>query len=147
VPLCKPSLEKIHQVLIVDKPNVMIINLGKHEVSCERQGFGRIDPAFIDSKRRFGRVLFRREDSDLIDESVMVEFSITHPCMMRISQEIIDSINTESIAHNDFGQDTFPGREKKIAGFPNAQRELDDVFRVEWRTHRLPNGQHDVTLN
>ena len=100
--ICEPKFEKLQEVEIVDPANGVKVKLCVHEVAGEEQGFRRVEASRLDSECGFTS-LFMRKNSERIDQSVVVEFTIGDTGVVRVAEEVVHPIDAEGISDDDFG--------------------------------------------
>lgn len=101
-PFAEYGQEEILQMEIVGSTHRMIIDLRIHEVSRQKKSFGRFKSSRFDAEHRCGRFLVRLwQDSQCVDETVLVKLTVDNPCMKRVTKEIVHPIYAKAISDDD----------------------------------------------
>ena len=103
----QPILQEIFEVDIVGSSDVMEIDLLIHEVPRERHRFGSLQTSGFNSEPRLGRTCFLitpRENSERLEQTVMIEAPIDYSRVISIPEQIVDPINTKCVTDDNFGQ-------------------------------------------
>jgi hypothetical protein len=85
----------------------LCIDLFVHKVPRERHRFGSLQTAGFDSEPRLGRTCFLiapRENSERLEQAVMIEAPIDHSRVISIPEQVVDPINTKCVTDDNFGQ-------------------------------------------
>lgn len=132
-PARQPSLEEILQVDVVDATNRVEVKLRVHEVAGQQQRLGGVDAADHDAQGRFlGADVVTGQDSECVQKPVMVETPISDAGVVGVAQEVVNAVNAEGVADDDFGEDGIPFRELRAVGaFARPNGELGDVERLD----------------
>ena len=64
----------------------------------------------------------------VVDQTIVVEPSISDTGVIRISQYVVHSIYTERITHNDFRENRFPIRESQVRRLLWSYRKFLNIF-------------------
>ncbi len=54
----------------------------------------------------------------------MVEFSVGDADVVRVAQEVVDTVGAEDVTGDQVGEDLLPGGEDQVPGLLGAEREL-----------------------
>lgn len=117
------------------------VELLEHEVAGELQAFGSVQAAGFDPDNCL--LLFVvPQNSQGVDDSLMIETAIRHAGMQRVAKQVIDPVYTEWIAGHDLRHQLFPFRERLAAPLLRTYGDFCNVVCVEGRRHRVPQLLH-----
>jgi len=148
LPVWKIRFQKILQMHVEYSANRMEIDLFVHKVPSQNESFGRLKASLFNSNFRFGRIVTGlRQYPKRVYQTVMVKFSVCDTRVVGISKQIVHSIRTKIVAHNDLRQDVLPYRECNVFHLLLADSDLRDMFSLQRRYHGIPNSLHVVRLD